>query len=258
VYSKCILYADDLVLWCSSVSVLQIQEMLQNDINQLREWCHFSCMKINVLKSMLLSPPRKYNAILNLNVGNESIMQVSEFIYLGVILDEKLSWNEQFESVSSKMTQRSYLINRHKKSLSQKWLQTIITSIVMSVLNYCLPAWGDLSKIKYARLDAIMFKALKIIIPYNKKQLDDKLKLFEKVNWLTSAERFEFYSLSFMHRTLIRKSNLSNIMSEFYIKIPESERSTRNKECFVLPRMKKEFGKSYPYYQTIKIWKSSF
>jgi hypothetical protein len=58
-----------------------------------------------------------------------------------------------------------------------------------------------------------------------KKQLDDKLKLFEKVNWLTSAERFEFYSLSFMHRTLIQKSNLSNIMSEFYIKIPESERS---------------------------------
>jgi hypothetical protein len=139
---KCILYADDLVLWCSSVSVLQIQEMLENYINQLREWCHFSYMKINVLKtkSMLVSAPRKHDAILNLTVGNESIIQVSEFTYLDVILDDKLSWNEQFESVSSKMTQRAYLINRHKKSLSQKWLQTIISSIVMSVLDYCLPA----------------------------------------------------------------------------------------------------------------------
>jgi hypothetical protein len=114
---KFILYADDLVLWCSSVSVLQIQEMLQNDINQLREWCHFKYMKINVLKtkSMLVLPPRKHNAILNLTIGNDSITQVSEFMYLGVILDDKLSWNEQFESVSSKMTQRCYLINRHKK-----------------------------------------------------------------------------------------------------------------------------------------------
>lgn len=253
---KCIFYADDLVMWYSSVSLPEIQKVLQYNINLLMKWCRSSSMKINVLKtkSMLMTPPRTSTASLNLNIGNEEIMQVSEFKYLGVILDQNLSWNEHYESVCTRMTKRSYLISRHKNSLSKKWLQIIVTSIVTSVLDYCLPVWGNLSKSKYARLDGILFRALKLIVPNNEKNLENKMKLFETVNWLTSAERFEFYSLSGMFRTLIMKSNLSSSMSELYIKIPESDRITRNKECFILPRMNTEFGKNAPFYQTIKVW----
>jgi hypothetical protein len=258
-YCQCILYADDLVLWYSSTSISEIQEKLQSDLNQLLRWCHSSAMKINVCKtkSMIITPPRKSSSILNIKIESDIIEQTIQFRYLGVIIDEKLSWNEQFASVTSKMTQRTYLINRHKNSLSQKWLQILITSIVVSVLDYCLPAWGNLSKLKYARLDAIMFKALKIIIPNSERQLKNKLKLFEKVNWLTAAERYEFSTLSFVHKAIMRKSSTLSInMKEFFIKIPQSERNTRNKECFVLPRMNTEYGKSAPYYQTIKIWNS--
>jgi hypothetical protein len=79
-------------------------------------------MKINVCKtkSMIITPPRKSSSILNIKIESDIIEQTIQFRYLGVIIDEKLSWNEQLASVTSKMIQRTYLINRHKNSLSQK------------------------------------------------------------------------------------------------------------------------------------------
>jgi hypothetical protein len=48
--------------------------------------------------------------------------QVKSFKYLGVVIEEHLSWNEQYEEVCDKISQRIYLINRHKKGITQKLL----------------------------------------------------------------------------------------------------------------------------------------
>jgi hypothetical protein len=74
------------------------------------------------------------------------------------------------------------------------------------------------------------------------------------VNWLKSAERYEFYRLSFLHRNITQTTSLTKSIRNFFVKIPESDRVTRNKGCFILPRMHTEFGKRSFFYQTIKIW----
>jgi hypothetical protein len=50
--------------------------------------------------------------------------QVKSFKCLGAVIDEHLSWNEQYEEVCDKMSQRIYLINRHRKAITQKLLYT--------------------------------------------------------------------------------------------------------------------------------------
>jgi hypothetical protein len=65
--------------------------------------------------------------------------QVKSFKYFGVVIDEHLSWNEQYEEVCD-MSQRIYLINRHKKGITQKWLHTFFATIVLSILHYCYVA----------------------------------------------------------------------------------------------------------------------
>jgi DNA-binding beta-propeller fold protein YncE len=60
------------------------------------------------------------------------------------------------------MNSRPYLINRHKSSISQKWLHIIFLGIILTVLNNCLPAWGNRTKMKYSRLDSIIFRVIKI------------------------------------------------------------------------------------------------
>jgi hypothetical protein len=140
------------------------------------------------------------------------------------------------------MSKRVYLINRHKRTISQHWLQMITSALLLSMLDYCLTSWGNLSKCKYARIDAILFRAVKVI-----------LFLFEKINWLTAAERYEYYGMTYIYKRAINKTTLTNSLSEFFVKIPDNDRNLRNKECFVVPRMRTEYGKESFYYQAIKV-----
>jgi hypothetical protein len=95
-------------------------------------------MLINVgkTKSMLVHPPPHPTHQMNLLINNNNIENVNNFRYLGVIIDDKLTWNDHFESVCENMNARTYLINRHKSSVSQKWLHIITTGITLSVFIY--------------------------------------------------------------------------------------------------------------------------
>jgi len=78
----------------------------------------------------------------------------------------------------------------------------------------------------------------------------------EKVNWLSSAERFEYYSIMFLFDHMKYKTSLTEDLKQYYIKRPETGMTTRNQNNYVLPRMKTEKGKSSLVYQTISCWNS--
>jgi hypothetical protein len=142
------------------------------------------------------------------------------------------------------------------KCVSQRWLQIFCTSLVISVLDYCLIAWGNLSQNKYKRIDLLLFKAAKTVLPNQKFNKNNRTQLFERMNWLTSAERYELYSLVYVHKNVSNKTSLTTSLLQFFVKIPETERITRMSDCFLLPRMKSEYGKNSYFYQTIKMWNS--
>jgi hypothetical protein len=207
IFQNCeaIFYADDLVLLCSSESIQHIQDTLQLNINKLIKWCSDNYMRINVkkTKSMLISPPRYPTPHLSFDITGETVANVHSFRYLGVIIDDKMTWTDHIDHVCESMNTRANLINRHKSSISLKWLHIISTGIVLTVLDYCLPVWGNLAKTKYSRIDSIIFRVIKMILPNRYNRDSNKYKLYEEVNWLTVAERYEFYCLSFLHRNMI-------------------------------------------------------
>jgi hypothetical protein len=253
-----ILYADDLVMWVSLKSINAVRTALQEDLYLLEQWCENNFMEINVnkTKTMTITPTKTRVAeTLNIKTIRETIEEVDNFKYLGLTIDKHLTWNIQYEEVCQKMSQRMFLINRHKKCVNQKWLQIFCTSLVISVLDYCYirVAWGNLSQCKYKRMDSLMFKAAKLIIPQQKYNKNNRMDLFDRVNWLNSAERFQLYSLVYAHKHMSNETSLTNSLKQFFIKIPESDRNTRSTDCFTLPRMNTD-GKNSFFYETIKMW----
>jgi hypothetical protein len=172
---KVILYADDLVLWFSSTSVNEVKEHLQEDLNDLQLWCESNDMTINVPKTkcMIITPPRIKTPQLDILVSTQRVEQVKSFKYLGVVIDDHLTWNEQYEEVCDKVSQLVYLINRHKKGISQKWLHIFCTAIVLSTLDYCYAACGNLPTTKYKRIDLILLRAANLIVENSTLQLID-------------------------------------------------------------------------------------
>jgi hypothetical protein len=163
--SEVILYADNLVFWFSSTSLDDLKQRTQEDVDELQHWCNNNNMRINVPKTkcMIISPPRVKISLLNIVISAQMTEQVKSFKYLGVVIDEHLSWNEQYEEVCDKMSQRICQMNLHNKGITQKYFQIFCTTIVLSILHYCYAAWGILPTQKLYTID--LCREAKFILP---------------------------------------------------------------------------------------------
>ncbi len=95
------MYTDDTVLFFSARQVSIIEEVLSKEISEIEQWMCSNSLFINVPKTetVLFGTIPRLSAVesfvINLiNVGGAPIKHVSQFKYLGVVFDERLSWNE--------------------------------------------------------------------------------------------------------------------------------------------------------------------
>ena len=92
--NKVKLYADDVYYTriCSESDCIA----LQDDLNKLSEWAHTLLMEFNVKKCEHLRITNKRCPIIySYFLGNSAITEVPHTKYLGVTIDQKLSWNEK-------------------------------------------------------------------------------------------------------------------------------------------------------------------
>ena len=69
--------------------------------------------------------------------------QVVEIKFLGVIIDQHLSWKSHIGFVSKKISKTVGIIAKARFYLSSKSLLTLYYSLVYSYLTYCNVAWSS-------------------------------------------------------------------------------------------------------------------
>ena len=93
-FSKIKQFADDIVIY-KSIYVKNDTKLLQNDLINVFNWSTNNKLKLNPSKSIHLRITTKRLIDLNTyNMDNTDIPLVTEHKHLGVILDNKLSFNE--------------------------------------------------------------------------------------------------------------------------------------------------------------------
>jgi hypothetical protein len=248
-------YADDATLYAHG-TIIEIQAILQHNLKKVISWASQVGMKINSMKTKCITftPPKlKSNDKLVILVVNNIIEQVEEFKLLGIVFDSSLTFTTHFNTICKEMTSRMYLINRYKRFFSQKWTRIFCTSLVLSKLDYALPVWGNLCKSMYQRVDKIMFRLSSLVILQKSCKKSEMFNVFEKLDWLTIAERYELYSLKFMFRNIINVSTLTQCFPDFKKNV-NSTRETRSSQDFKQPSFKIEFAKKSFVYQFSKLW----
>ena len=125
------LYADDTSLIepiCTFTSDLKNNTEASNSINSelklITNWLCLDKLSLNAKKTkMMIFHHRQRNIKninLNLNINDTKIDQVNEFNFLGILLDECLTWNAHIQKISSKISRVNGTLSRLKRFLSQK------------------------------------------------------------------------------------------------------------------------------------------
>ena len=141
------MYADDANLSCYNSDVNVIQTNLEYDMHQIQSWCVNNKMVINTSKSksMLVCSVQKHahltKTTLDVTAYGEMLETVCKQKFLGLIIDNNLSWKPHIDHLHSELYKLIGLLWRNRSLTIFK--QTLISnSYILPKIDYCLPIWG--------------------------------------------------------------------------------------------------------------------
>ncbi len=138
-------FADDLKVFRSIVTESDCL-LLQKDLDLIERWCTTNDMSLNFNKCAVMSITHSRNKIaFPYMLCRKAVGRVQSKSDLGVIIDEKLSFNEHIDSISRKSFQMLGFIFRCGRFFSNKSsILALYNALVRSRLEYCSSVWNPL------------------------------------------------------------------------------------------------------------------
>ena len=114
---------------------------LNEDLNNVSNWMDKNKLRIHPTKSnMFVGSNYIKNKVCYPPISiNVPVSRVSSQKCLGVILDEKLSWENHIEMICKKVGAEIAVIKRIKSIVSKDTLQVLYKAIVQPYFDYCCP-----------------------------------------------------------------------------------------------------------------------
>ena len=80
---------------------------------------------------------------ISLNVNGSLIQERTDAKFLGVILDNKLTWHAHIKHISSKISKSVAILSMLKDTFPKHILKMLYFTLVHSYFNYCNLIWGS-------------------------------------------------------------------------------------------------------------------
>ena len=141
---------------------LKLTTNLQQDLNSLLNWSHIWQMSLNPKKCKFLRiTNKKYDLSRNqqLFIDSSPIKEVPYSKYLGVIIDNKLSWNPHIQHITTKATQVNAFLYWNLRQCPTSVKSTCCKSMVRPIIEYASSAWDPHTTINIQKLESIQKRA---------------------------------------------------------------------------------------------------
>jgi len=164
---KISLYADDTILYVKCKNILDGQLLLQRAIDLLLNWSSTNGLSFSPPKSSAIHFCRIRNCPKNLELSlhNSPIPLTSSLKVLGLILDNKLSWKPHILHVKTSCALRLNILRKLSHTTygaDRISLIQIYKALILSKIEYGLPAYSSATKTLLSTLDTIQNTALRL------------------------------------------------------------------------------------------------
>jgi len=252
--SKSILFADDTNIFKSSKNLQDIYRQVNSDLGVISEWFFSNRLSLNVGKTHYIlfalhksKPPPD----LSIQLCGVTIDRKQYIRFLGILLDEKLSWHPHVDSVRKKLATSVFMMRRLKNIMPTRNMLTLYYSFFYPYLDYGLMLWGGASKTALNKIFVMQKKAIRIIT--NASYNEHTTPLFSKLHVLKLADIYELQLAKFIfglyHNTVPRP-----LCSFFTVNRDLHEYNTRNCDNPIVKLHKTNVAARSIFTQSYKIW----
>ena len=205
-----IMFADDTNIFISDKNIPKLFLKMKGELEKLSVWFKANKLSINVKKtkySIFHPTNKKKYTIENLpKLKLDDIEITRDFVtkFLGVMIDETLSWKPHIDSVSTKVSKNIGILYRANFILNRKLMKKLYYSFIHSYLSYGNIAWGSTYKTNLLSLYRHQKHALRIIT--NSDRFTHSHPLFKELKILNIYEINVFQILYFILKCKLKLS----------------------------------------------------
>ena len=247
---KFYLFADDTTVFYSDKTNPDTENLLNQELSKVSDWLSANKLSLNVKKSNFLhfrhGHSKKQNQKINLELNGSKVEEKEVAKYLGVLIDNKLSWKSHIEHVKTKLSRGNGMISKIRYYVNDQCLLNLYYAFIQSHINYNLLNWTATYPSLIKPINLKVKAAVRLISFKNK---------FEHTNRLfINKEILPFYDL-----INYKQGNFLWKISNGYITSPLSNVfiiNSYNKHRFNLPNPSNTLDKYKVVYSCVKYWNS--
>ena len=196
-----ILFADDTNVIYRSQSYATLRQTINCELKLLSEWFNENKLALNVSKTKFMifhlrhqKPPDDFKVF----IGETELEQVKTTKFLGVIINETLSWDDHMSYIASKLSRMNGVLARLKRQLPSHVMKTIYNSLFASSMQFGISVWGGASNKQFNRLVTLQKKAVRHITcsKYN----SHTSPIFKKLKLLKLSDCYKLNCAKIYHK----------------------------------------------------------
>ena len=106
---------------------------------------------------------REYGSEKSLKLSSYKLKKVDKVKFLGVMIDDKLTWEPQVQHLKEKLNSSIVVIKRIKKFIPETEYLKLYNALFKSHISYCISSWGGISSYKVESLFSIQKRCIRLL-----------------------------------------------------------------------------------------------
>ena len=237
-----LLFADDTSILFTHSNLTDFTKNINTVFDTLNKWFDNNLLCVNFEKTHYIHFVTKNSTPTDMHIGidNNIIPNVTCTKFLGLTVDNSLTWKTHIELLINKLSTACYIIRAVKPYMSHSTLITIYYSLFHSVMAYGIIFWGNSTN--NPKIFKIQKRAIRIIM--GRKSRDSCRNLFKELKILPFVSQYIFSLLLFV----------INNKNYFITNLENHSIHTRSSNNLHLPQANLAIYQKGVYYTGVKVF----
>lgn len=252
--AKIFSYADDTAVVFCGKSWVSVRASAEIGLRQINKWLHNNILTLNAAKTNFIcfsiydnnQPPNDFNIQIHNCVSSQScscpsIQKVAQTKYLGVIVDQRLSWYPHLDHVIARIRKLLWIFKTlrfvmprisadpaKQGTRERDLLKEIYIALVQSIIIYCIPVWGGAAKSKFIEVERAQRNLIKMM--YFKKRRFSTEALYQMTKLASVRKLYIIHAVLKFHKKV--KFDPKDLLRRrhFVVKLPKTNTTFANRQ----------------------------
>lgn len=185
-------------------------------------------------------------------IRDDDISMIEHTKYLGVHVDQYLSWDVHIAEMIKKISRALGMIRHAKQYLPLSILQTMYKSMVEPYFRFCCPVWGVCGNTTLNKLQKLQNRAARIVT--NSPYRSSAAPIIRQLGWPTVNDLIETETLKMVYRSINHEA--PDYLTGLFQRLSETSTRQLRNTCtdLYVPLLKTACGQKCFSYRGAKLW----